>query len=242
MVAPEPAAGQTGWNALSVLSEDRPVRATLPDLPYAAFTERLRAGLERAGGEVVLPADALPRLHRHYRELRRWAPRLSLVGPGTTEETVERHFVESLLGLPWVPARGTLLDVGSGAGFPGLVLAAARPELDVLLVEAKERKWAFLEAVRRAAALSCRCLNATVGGPDDALPGELDLVTLRALRLPPAVLADLASRLRPGGGILFWSGEEDPVLPDELVIDGVRPLPGERRRLLRARRAAEAGR
>jgi len=226
---------------LAGLGENRPVRATLPALSYTAFVERLRAGLEGAGGEMDLPAEALPRLHRHYTELRRWAPRLALLGPGTFEETVERHFVESLLGLPWVPARGAILDVGSGAGFPGLVLAAARPELDVLLVEAKERKWAFLEAVRRAAALSCRCLNATVGGPDDALPGELDLVTLRALRLPPAVLADLASRLRPGGGVLFWSGKEDPVLPDELVIDAVRPLPGERRRLLRARRPSEAG-
>ncbi|MEZ5330488.1 MAG: RsmG family class I SAM-dependent methyltransferase [Thermoanaerobaculia bacterium] len=212
---------------------------SLPPLSESAFASALEAGLEGAG--VDLSAGALPRLHRHYVELRRWAPRLSLVGPGTATEAVERHFVESLLALPWTPRRGTVLDVGSGAGFPGLVLAAARPELDVVLVEARQRKWAFLEAVRRGASLSCRCLNATVGGPDDALPGELDLVTLRALRLPPAVLADLASRLRPGGGILFWSGEEDPVLPETLEIDAERPLPGARRRLVRARPRGEPG-
>lgn len=244
MVAPVRAPGQTASGErlarVSAMGENPSVRATLPELPCETFAARLRAALERAGGGVAVPPEVVSRLHRHYRELRRWAPRVSLIGPGTAGEVVERHFAESLLALPWVPEAGTLLDVGSGAGFPGLVLAAARPGLDVVLVEARERKWAFLEAVRRATALSCRCLNATVGAPGAALPGELDVVTLRALRLPPAVLADLASRLRPGGGILFWCGEEDPVLPDELTIDAERPLPGERRRLVRARRRAEA--
>jgi 16S rRNA (guanine527-N7)-methyltransferase len=216
------------------MGENRPVGTTLPDLSAQQFEQRLQAGLAAAGGAACPPA-ALSALFRHYQELRRWSPRLALIGPGTAAEVVERHFVESLLAAPWVPLRGRLLDVGSGAGFPGLVLAAVRPELEVVLVESRQRKWAFLEAARRAASLSCRCLNATVGAPGDALPGEVDIVTLRALRLPPAVLAAVASRLRPGGGVLFWSGEEDPVLPDNLAIDAERPLPGERRRLLRAR-------
>src|SRR5215208_6790367 len=77
----------------------------------------------------------------HYRELSSWNQRLSLIGPGTLGEILERHYGESLAALPLIPelARHGLsaLDVGSGAGFPGLVLAAARPAMEMTLVEAR---------------------------------------------------------------------------------------------------------
>ena len=66
-----------------------------------------------------------------------------------------------------------LLDLGSGAGFPGIVLAAARPDLEVTLLEARERKWAFLAAACRRAGLACRCLNARVSANPADLPAEL---------------------------------------------------------------------
>src|SRR6185503_13358226 len=109
--------------------------------------------------------------------------------------------------------------LGSGAGFPGLVLAAARPQWEVTLVEAQERKWAFLQAAGRRAGLSCRYLNARVAallppGFSDAY----EAVTVRALRLAPPVLAALAARLTPEGRLLLWMGAAEPALPEGLHV------------------------
>ena len=197
----------------------------------------------------LLDDRALDALHAHYQELSVWNRRLSLIGPGTLNEVLERHYGESLAALPLIPedARSGLrigLDIGSGAGFPGLVLAAARPGLEMTLVEARERKWAFLSAASRKAALPCRCLNARVSVPLPAgLPASLDVVTARALKLEPDVLGALAERLGPEGRILLWVGEESPALPATLAPGRSVRIPGsQRRRILELRRTEpEAG-
>jgi 16S rRNA (guanine527-N7)-methyltransferase len=213
-------------------------RRTVPEIPRGRFDEALAA----LASEPLSP-ESLAAMHTHYEELRRWSGRLNLIGPGTAKEVLERHFGESLAALPLLPAGPTsLVDVGSGAGFPGLVLAAARPDLAVTLVEARERKWAFLQSAARRAALPCRCLNATVRLPLPAgLPESIGVVTLRALRLEPEVLAALAARFGPEGRVLLWAGAEEPPLPPGLVPGREVRLPGSaRRRILELRPAAAA--
>jgi 16S rRNA (guanine527-N7)-methyltransferase len=211
----------------------------LPPLNRDQLTEGLaRISPEPLGDRTV---DALL---AHYRELSSWNQRLSLIGPGTLGEILERHYGESLASLPLIPElaqRGlSALDVGSGAGFPGLVLAAARPGLEMTLVEARERKWAFLSAAVRKASLPCRCLNVRVEVPLPAgLPASLDLVTARALKLESDVLGALAERLEPEGRVLLWGGEDDPLLPPNLALGRSVRIPGSRsRRILELRRAA----
>src|SRR3954452_3726764 len=88
-----------------------------------------------------LGEPAVAALFSYYQELARWNEKLSLIGPGTAGEILARHFGESLAALPFLSAAPLVgLDLGSGAGFPGLVLAAARPALTMTLVEARERK------------------------------------------------------------------------------------------------------
>ncbi|HWM91404.1 MAG TPA: RsmG family class I SAM-dependent methyltransferase [Thermoanaerobaculia bacterium] len=187
-----------------------------------------------------LDGRALNALRAHYQELSLWNQRLSLIGPGTLNEVLERHYGESLAAIPLIPGNARFgLDIGSGAGFPGLVLAAARPGLEMTLVEAREKKWAFLSAAARKASLPCRCLNARVAVPLPAgLPASLDLVTARALKLDPDVLGALAERLSPEGRILLWLGEEGPALPAALSPGRSVRIPGsQRRRILELRRA-----
>lgn len=207
--------------------------AALPPLDLDGFA----AGLAVTG--AAAPAAALPALHAHYDELRRWNPRLSLVGPGAVGELFTRHYAESLAALPHLPDAGTLLDVGSGGGFPGLVLAAARPSLRVVLTETRQRKWAFLRQAARRAALSVEVLDARVAAPLPAnLPAALDAVTSRAVALPAPVLAALAARLAPGGVMVLWTGAERPaVLGLELAADEM--FPGSRERHLLVLRRAE---
>ena len=182
---------------------------------------------------------AVDALLAHYRELSLWNRRLSLIGPGTSGEILARHYGESLAALPLIPTDARFgLDISSGAGFPGLVLAAARPGMEMTLVESREEKWAFLTSAARKASLPCRCLNVRVSVPLPAgLPASLDVVTARALKLDPPVLGALAERLGPDGRILLWVGEENPDLPPVLAPGDSVKIPGsEHRRILEIRR------
>ncbi len=186
-----------------------------------------------------LDSRAVDALLAHYQELAVWNRRLSLIGPGTAGEILARHYGESLAALSLIPVDACFgLDIGSGAGFPGLVLAAARPGMEMTLVEGREKKWAFLTSAARKAALPCRCLNARVSSPLPAgLPASLDVVTARAIKLDPPVLGALAERLGPNGRILLWVGEEDPDLPPVLAPGDSVKIPGsDHRRILEIRR------
>ncbi len=176
-------------------------------------------------------AAASDTLYTHYSELRRWNRRLSLVGPGTGGEVVERHYGESLAALPLIrPTDRSLLDVGSGAGFPGLVLAVVLPHVGVTLVEPRERKWAFLCTAVRRCGLSSRCLNVRVGQPlSKELPREIDVVTCRAVSPSPGLLETLCEGF-PGARFLFWCGARLPELPGTCRVEGETALAGSSRR------------
>ncbi len=208
----------------------------LPPLDPETFALRLRRVAPEPLSDVTVEA-----LWDHYEILREWGRGMSLIGPGTEGEAVERHYGESLAALGWIdPERGArLLDVGSGAGFPGFVIAAARPRLEVWLTESRQRKWAFLRAAAARAALPCRCLNARVAAALPAeVPEEIDFVTLRAVHLPPAVLAPLLERLAPSGALLWWRGGEDLDPPAGWAVARQISLPGsERRRVVEIRRS-----
>jgi 16S rRNA (guanine527-N7)-methyltransferase len=209
----------------------------LPSVSRADFSAALAAC-----SPEPLEARTVDAFYAHYQELSLWNQRLSLIGPGTAGEIMERHYGEALAALPLVPREARHgLDLGSGAGFPGLVLAAARPTLAMTLAEARERKWAFLAAAARRASLPCRCLNVRVGIPLPAgLPESLDVVTARALKLDREVLSALAARLGTDGRILLWVGEDDPDLPPELSPSGSIKLPGSRtRRILQLQRSPD---
>ena len=209
----------------------------LPALDLDAFAARLTS----AAPGATLGHGAVAALHIHYQELRRWGARTSLLGPREGDLLFERHYAEALAALPLLPpGPAQLLDLGSGAGFPGIVLAAVRPDLAVTLVEPRHRKWAFLRAVARRAALSCRCLDARVTAnelPD--LPETVDVVTIRALRLEPAAFEHLSSRLSADARLLLWTGREEPDLPLRFVAERQVELAGSANRLLREYRLRE---
>lgn len=188
--------------------------AELPLLTAEAFERALETLSPKPLGPAVCWA-----LFLHYEELRRWNRRLSLVGPGTASEAIERHYGESLAALPLLETPGeTLIDIGSGAGFPGFVLAAARPDLAVTLIEPREKKWAFLMNAVRRSTLSCSCLNARVGEHLPAtLPARIDVVTCRALKLSPEHFGQFHQG-NPGVRFLLWQGEADPPLPPGWIV------------------------
>jgi 16S rRNA (guanine(527)-N(7))-methyltransferase RsmG len=111
------------------------------------FAEQLR---ERVGSIVRLSELQVAQLQRHFELLQRWNKVLNLTGLESVEEIVERHFCESLFLGGHLPGGNlSIVDVGSGAGFPGVPVAVLRPECPVTLIESHQRKSVFLrEAVR----------------------------------------------------------------------------------------------
>ena len=111
------------------------------------FAETLR---ERISGIVdILPAQ-LAELQGHYEVLLRWNRVISLTSIADPKEIIERHFCESLFLAAYLPARElSIVDIGSGAGFPGVPVAILRPDCRITLVESRRRKAAFLKEASR---------------------------------------------------------------------------------------------
>lgn len=203
----------------------------LPPLSAEEFARRLAA----AGISVAPEPDVVERLLAHHEELRRWAAKTDLVGPSAAHEIVERHYAEALVALPWLPeGSGRLVDLGSGAGFPGLVLAAGRPDLEIWLIEPRSRRAAFLAAAARRMRLSVRVLDARVSAPlPIEFPDRIDRLTVRALRLDLRCWRALLERLAPEARLLSWSGRDEPELPAGLVPSRRLRTPGAEQRWIR---------
>jgi 16S rRNA (guanine527-N7)-methyltransferase len=115
--------------------------------------ELFHRGLSRLG--LDLSDSVIDQLCTYLAELQKWNKRINLVGAAPQETMVETHFLDSLTLLPLVqdcPPPG-LMDVGSGAGFPGLVLKIACPDLRVTLLEPRQKRTSFMRQVIRTLGL-----------------------------------------------------------------------------------------
>ncbi len=141
----------------------------------------------------------MSRLAVYLDTLAAWSRRVNLTGARTPEERVRLLVADVLPAVP-LPAAGSLLDVGSGNGSPGLVLALVRDDLDVVLLEPRARRWAFLREAARAAGRSLRVLRLRHDGYEGP---AAQTVTLRALAVP---LGELAPLVVPGGRVVVFGG------------------------------------
>lgn len=146
---------------------------------------------------------------RAYAEkLLQWNRKVNLTRITDPGEMLRRHFGESLFALPYLPGAGRLMDVGSGAGFPGLVLAMARPQLEVTLLEPNLKKVAFLsEACRSVNLAGVKVL--TMRLEDCAAVGDLtaEVVTARAVARYAEII-ELALRIH-ANRVALWVGAKD---------------------------------
>lgn len=164
--------------------------------------------------------DSLPdKLLRYHALLMDWNTRMDLTAVTDEGEMLDRHYVDSLMPLQYpelIPVSGTLIDVGTGAGFPGLPLALARPELQVTLMDAQRKRLLFLQAVVDALALQNVTLvhrRAEDGAHGMLLRERFDVAVARAVA-PLSVLAEyLLPYVRLGGHALCWKG---PAITEEL--------------------------
>jgi 16S rRNA (guanine527-N7)-methyltransferase len=147
--------------------------------------------------------ETLARLTAYVELLGKWQRRINLVGRGTLADIWRRHVLDSAQLLPLVPADArAVLDLGSGAGFPGLVLAVMGTA-PVQLVERNSRKCAFLREVVRATEAAASVHNCRI---EDLKPFAADVITARAVAPLEKLLAHTRPFLAGGGLCLFLKG------------------------------------
>lgn len=112
---------------------------------------KLESGIDRLGLDV--PSDAVDRLLVYMDLLKEWSGTYNLVAPGERRFLLTRHILDSLSIAPWLQP-GPLLDVGTGAGLPGLPLAIIDPEREVTLIDSAGKKIRFIRHVGRSLKLS----------------------------------------------------------------------------------------
>jgi 16S rRNA (guanine527-N7)-methyltransferase len=164
------------------------------------------APLGPAGFARLFPVsrETLARFEAYAELLQRWSAAVNLVGRGTLADPWRRHFLDSAQLYPLVPPEArSLLDLGSGAGFPGLVLAILGVP-GVVLAESDSRKCAFL---REAARLTGTSVRVHAGRIETLPPRPFDVITARALAPLDKLLALAEPFLGPGTRCLFLKGE-----------------------------------
>ncbi len=165
--------------------------------------EKLEQGCGRLG--IALSAGQGERLRRHLELLAKWNRRLNLTAVRGMDDMVVRHLLDSLAIAPFVRG-GSLLDVGSGGGFPGVPLAVVNPALCVTLLDSRGKRVEFLR--HACAALGLGNAGVVRGRVEDYRPAEkFDTLAVRALASLGDTLRATAALHRPGVRLLAMKGK-----------------------------------
>jgi 16S rRNA (guanine527-N7)-methyltransferase len=177
----------------------------------------LNSGLHSLGLEP-LSASCLAQFWFYFLELEKWNQKMNLVGKAPERDILETHFLDSLTLLPEINGE-PLLDVGSGAGFPGLALKIAYPELSVTLLEPRQKRVSFLRHVIRSLRLTgIEVVAERLSLDDQAFVqayGQFPVITSRALAEIDPFLALVEPILSPQGQVLCMKG---PRCEEELTF------------------------
>ncbi|MEN8149836.1 MAG: 16S rRNA (guanine(527)-N(7))-methyltransferase RsmG [Planctomycetota bacterium] len=194
---------------------------TSPDDPFDGLAERAdRIGVELDGGQVDL-------LRRHFDLLVERNRHVNLTRVTDPGEAVRKLYLSSLALFPVLADIGvavqglfSALDLGTGAGFPGIPVAVAAPNLEMTLIDARAKKVRFLEDAIGALDLAGRVTARHVRGGDFVEGrGRFHLVTARAVTTAAGTVAEAAGLLTPGGFLVIQKGEK---LTAEEIAEGDR--------------------
>ncbi|MDD2672836.1 MAG: 16S rRNA (guanine(527)-N(7))-methyltransferase RsmG [Syntrophales bacterium] len=177
--------------------------------------------LRRATGEMGIPLgpDETAKLDIYRRELLFWNGKMNLVSLKAPEDLPVKHIADSLSALPFIPEAAVgLLDLGAGAGFPGIPLKIVRPRLHLLLLESSRRKVSFLKTVIRVLALeNAEAINARAEELSADFRERFDVVISRAALKLPEYISIAAPLVRPGGILIAMKGKNPRAEVEEAV-------------------------
>lgn len=154
--------------------------------------------------------ETFDRLDLYAETLRAWQPRINLVSNKSLDDLWRRHFLDSVQLIRWITPEMRVLDMGSGAGFPGLVVSIVTGA-PVVLAESDARKCAFLREVRRLTDANAEIAEGRIERLDT---GPFDVIVARALAPLSDLLVHAEGFVKPDGHCLFLKGAR---VEDELT-------------------------
>ena len=172
---------------------------------------------------VTLNDKQCEQLDRYAELLVEWNEKMNLTGITDPYGIVIRHFVDSLTLCAFVPAGATLIDVGTGAGFPAIPVAVARPDVKVTLLDSLKKRLNFLDAVCEELKLNAVTVHARAedGGHNAALREQFDVATARAVASMPVLCEYCLPFVKAGGKFVALKGPDaEHELADARVAAG----------------------
>jgi 16S rRNA (guanine527-N7)-methyltransferase len=166
---------------------------------------------------VKLPEKTFAEFAIFIDEIRRWSKIADLLAQTDADTLIRKHILDSLALLPWIPTGSRILDLGSGAGFPGLPIAIVNQSLKVTLIEARRKRANFLkESIRKLGLHNVKAYEGRIEelAKEKELLGTFDIVTTRATWNIPLFLRFADPFLRSRGVALAMKG---PRLQEELI-------------------------
>ena len=172
-----------------------------------AWAQLVRDAAGKLG--VAVSADQAQQMAWCAGELQRWNRRVNLTSITDTRQVAVKHFVDALAGEPWLPPGARVLDVGTGAGFPGLPLRIVRPDIDLTLIDAVRKKVSFVAYLVAHLNLSqTRARHVRLETLAAADRDRFDVVVSRALGPLARWLEAAVAMLAEGGRVLALKGPE----------------------------------
>jgi 16S rRNA (guanine527-N7)-methyltransferase len=167
----------------------------------------LRNGAAQFGAQLDIKMVRL--FFEYKRILLEWNEKMNLTAIRDDREIILKHFVDSLCIIPFLEGVETLIDVGTGAGFPGIPLKIVKPDIDIVLLDSLEKRIGFLDAV--TSELNLKAIKAVHMRAEDAgkypeFREKFDVVTARAVAALPILLEYCLPLVRMGGIFIAMKG------------------------------------
>ena len=170
-----------------------PLSASQLDNLRIWFTER----------NFPLDKDLIFRIANYQDLIHSWSGRINLVSKGDRSTIIENHILDSLGPLELIPKQCLLIDIGTGAGFPGIPLALFLPEIRITLVESVHKKILFLRVVKDE--LELENVEIIEGRFEELeFQTKFDIATLRALPRWESYISRIEKLVKPGGKIIYY--------------------------------------
>ncbi|MDH4227111.1 MAG: 16S rRNA (guanine(527)-N(7))-methyltransferase RsmG [Deltaproteobacteria bacterium] len=178
----------------------------------------LKRGLEEL--DINGSEDVLEKFLVYLDELKKWNKKINLTSIEGDEEIIKRHFLDSLTPYPLIKEASSLLDIGSGGGFPGLPLKIVLPHLKVTLVDSVEKKVFFLKhAIRTLGLANIEALKLRAGDEESKdMFGSFDCVISRALTSLYDYYQIGHLYAKTAGTVIAMKGPLDKKLSEEIKI------------------------
>ena len=156
-----------------------------------------------------LTAAQLQQFETYYAMLADWNTRVNLTAITEPEDVAKKHFLDSLAAAPYLKTNASIVDVGTGAGFPGLPLLILRPDLRVTLIDSLQKRLVFLEAVLKELKLTAELVHARAedAGQNPMYREKFDVALTRAVSALPVLCELTLPLVKVGGRSIAYKGD-----------------------------------